>query len=363
MEMLLNDLPRHKLREMVVSYGRDIYNEPQRCKSFLLDTCGEYKREISILVTALDERVPADLLTSSTQVPYKVLQSRFAKRLYENRGLTEDFAQWGVDSWALALGLIAEKDLLPPPRPSTQPIDIVSTTQPKPPTQPVDNASTKSGPRVAPSPPPLPTRSSASSVSRRLQIVPMITGTAIYGIFDFIVGLILKSAYNSGNSSLFTSIGSSPYSPSLYGILIGLTLTIFFFFGAEFGPWVGLVSALVGSLLGDFLSGYLSTFQIPWYTYVGTAVAGFVPGLALRWTHGLYNNRRAIAIAVAMSAIGLVINNIVVASGDAITFQISFFNDFLSLTLSFVVSLILLPILLVIYNAGVTRRKLTSTKS
>src|SRR5438128_807077 len=110
--MVLNDLPRRKLCEMVVSYGRDIYNDPLRCKWALLDACGEYKREVNILITALDERVPADLLASSAQVPYEVLQSRFAKRLYENRGLTEDFARWGVDSWALALGLVAEKDLL-----------------------------------------------------------------------------------------------------------------------------------------------------------------------------------------------------------------------------------------------------------
>jgi hypothetical protein len=155
----LNDLPRRKLIELVATYGRDVCNEPARCKGFLLDVCSEYKREVNILVTALDERVAAELLASSVNTPYPVLQVRLTRRMYENRGLTEDFARWGVDSWALALGLIAESQLLGQQAGSTQPARITppanwqntipprqqSLAQPPPPKPP---------PSPSPNPPP-----------------------------------------------------------------------------------------------------------------------------------------------------------------------------------------------------------------
>ncbi len=103
----LNELPRQKLREIVAHYGRGISNDPGRCRSLLMDLCGEYRREINLLISVAEEQGAIDLLgASSMPVAMQVVQ--VTTRLHENRGLAEEFARWGVISWALALGLIAE---------------------------------------------------------------------------------------------------------------------------------------------------------------------------------------------------------------------------------------------------------------
>ena len=107
----LNDLPRQKLCEIVEEYGRYISDDPQRCKGLLLDYCAEYRREVNILMDALEEQVAAELLMSSERESYEGLLSRLSWRLCENYGIAEDFARWGVESWALALGIISEETL------------------------------------------------------------------------------------------------------------------------------------------------------------------------------------------------------------------------------------------------------------
>jgi hypothetical protein len=49
----MNDLPRQKLREIIVQHGRALCDDPKRCEAFLRDYCGQYGREIFILISAL----------------------------------------------------------------------------------------------------------------------------------------------------------------------------------------------------------------------------------------------------------------------------------------------------------------------
>jgi parallel beta-helix repeat protein len=106
----MNDLPRQKLCEIIATYGRSICDDPRRCEGLLRDFCGEYKREVSVLVQALKERVAIDLLTSSDGVPREVLLARLMKRLLDNLALAEDAARWAVESWAVALGVISNAE-------------------------------------------------------------------------------------------------------------------------------------------------------------------------------------------------------------------------------------------------------------
>lgn len=109
---LLNDFPRQQLREIIGSYDQSLWGDPIRCKSLLLDLCSGYQREIAVLMAVLEENGVTALQQSSvSQEPYESLQSRLARLLYEDRGLAEDFAAWGVDSWALALGVVSEQTL------------------------------------------------------------------------------------------------------------------------------------------------------------------------------------------------------------------------------------------------------------
>jgi hypothetical protein len=101
----MNDLPRQKLCEIITRYGYAICDEPQRCEGILRDFCGQYRKEIFILVTALKNGVAAELLKSQNTVPKEVILARLIKRLHDDLGIAEEAAEWTVKSWALALGV------------------------------------------------------------------------------------------------------------------------------------------------------------------------------------------------------------------------------------------------------------------
>lgn len=120
----MNDLPRQKLRELIVEYGRSLCDDPRRCEALLKDYCGQHKREIFVLVNALKNRVADDLLKTSASVPQSILLARLHKRLEEELAMTAEAAHWAVETWALALGFI------------TQPLPVVKPTPVSPPSPP-----------------------------------------------------------------------------------------------------------------------------------------------------------------------------------------------------------------------------------
>jgi hypothetical protein len=51
--------------------------------------------------------VKPQLLNRSSGLPTEVLLGRLSDRLQANRGVSSDLARWGVESWAVALGVVA----------------------------------------------------------------------------------------------------------------------------------------------------------------------------------------------------------------------------------------------------------------
>jgi hypothetical protein len=111
----MHDEPRHKLRELILEHGRSLCDDPRRCEAFLKDYCGQYKREIFVLITALNNKVADELLKNSAGVPLALLSARLIKRLEDDVALNSEAAHWAVESWMLALGIIAQ----PLPRSNT----------------------------------------------------------------------------------------------------------------------------------------------------------------------------------------------------------------------------------------------------
>ena len=103
---------RDKLGEILTHYGRAVLDDPRRCEALLRDLLPDHRREIHLLVSALRERVPADLLASNNGVPQSLLLDQLAQRLHDHLGLAPAFAQWAVETWAVALGVMAP----PPPK-------------------------------------------------------------------------------------------------------------------------------------------------------------------------------------------------------------------------------------------------------
>ena len=107
----MTNVPRRALRNIIAKHGREICADSRRCEGLLKDNCGAYRREISILINALEEHIPLDLMAAGNSVPRELLLNRLAKRLEDNLALTADAAIWAVESWALALNAISEAEI------------------------------------------------------------------------------------------------------------------------------------------------------------------------------------------------------------------------------------------------------------
>jgi hypothetical protein len=107
----MNNLPRETLRQILNKYGSEIGGNPKRCESLLNDLCGSYRREINVLVNAIEERVPFDLLAGAGSMPLEVLLTRLEKRLEEQTAMTGEGARWAVESWALALNVATDGEI------------------------------------------------------------------------------------------------------------------------------------------------------------------------------------------------------------------------------------------------------------
>lgn len=149
----MNPLPRHTLKKIVSQRGRDICASPSRLEALLRDLCGDYRREINVLIGALENRVAADLMDASRSLPREVLLTQLARRLQDNLAYTQEASRWAVESWAYALGLLSEAELAA--REKDNGADERSHASAATPTRPQQHATPEIS---APPMPPLPAR-------------------------------------------------------------------------------------------------------------------------------------------------------------------------------------------------------------
>ncbi|MGH2495817.1 MAG: ECF transporter S component [Ktedonobacteraceae bacterium] len=167
------------------------------------------------------------------------------------------------------------------------------------------------------------------------QVVLMALGAALYAGLSYVT--------NSLQLPGATNVSLRP------GIVIPL------FFGVVFGPIVGAFTGGIGNLINDLLTG-----TVYWNWDVGNAIIGFVAGLAMYNTLGRYNSSIKIIVAEFYSVIGILIGLGFAAYSDIwvsqYTFKLATTSEFIPATLpDIVLGLILLPILLLAYNAAVAR--------
>ena len=116
----MHDLPRQKIRELILEYGHSLCDDPRRCEALLKDHCGQHKREIFVLVSALKNGIANDLLKAqSNGVPETIIWSRATQRLEDELAASAEAAQWAVESWALALDVVAQPKPIFKPAPKS----------------------------------------------------------------------------------------------------------------------------------------------------------------------------------------------------------------------------------------------------
>jgi len=109
----LSDSPRRTLGRLLTDYGLDLLNDPARMNALLADLCGEFNRERLLLVQALKEGIPTDLLSQERGVAASRLH--LAQRLQKSYSFSDKAAHWAVESWSTALHYSAPATAQEPP--------------------------------------------------------------------------------------------------------------------------------------------------------------------------------------------------------------------------------------------------------
>ncbi|MDD1694256.1 MAG: HEAT repeat domain-containing protein [Methanoregula sp.] len=101
----MNDQAARILTSLVARYGTSVAHDPLRCEGLLRDTCPRCNREIFVLVNAVRQQVPADLLDPRHSLPPALFRGFLVKRLQDELAFSDEAAHWAVGTWAGALGL------------------------------------------------------------------------------------------------------------------------------------------------------------------------------------------------------------------------------------------------------------------
>lgn len=101
----MNFTVREKLKDIVSTYGISICSEPKRVESLLKDYCYENKKEIFLIISAINENIALDLQSCKHIKAQSGIVNRLIKKLCDNLGITEANAKWAVESWIYALDL------------------------------------------------------------------------------------------------------------------------------------------------------------------------------------------------------------------------------------------------------------------
>jgi hypothetical protein len=174
----MNNIPRQTLRRILAKYGKDICSDARRCEGLLNDLCGSHRREINVLVNAIEERIPLDLLAGASSMPTELLLTRLEKRLEDQTALTAEAARWAVESWALALGVATDAEIeertrkqIEPPSAKTEKIQPIESEN-KPTNQGVSNINRANPVQPPKTQTPVPPSKSAPPVNRQRAKIP-----------------------------------------------------------------------------------------------------------------------------------------------------------------------------------------------
>ncbi len=69
--------------EILTKYGTSVCDDPRRCEGLLWDLCGDYRKEVKLLVLVLREGVVAEMSSRPANIPPALLIARLTKHMQE----------------------------------------------------------------------------------------------------------------------------------------------------------------------------------------------------------------------------------------------------------------------------------------
>ena len=168
------------------------------------------------------------------------------------------------------------------------------------------------------------------------QVVYGAIGAALYGVFSWATNIFPLPA-----------AGNVTFRPAV---------AVLIFFGAAYGPWVGLLAGFIGNTLGDMLTGW----GFYWHWSLGNGLMGMIPGLIVASIND-YRARADIMKAVGWGTLGIVVGMLFASLTEmfmgGIDLNTAIIGYFVPAFLgNFIVTVILLPILMIAFAAVAARR-------
>ena len=121
------------LSSILQSEGNSILDNPKKTKALLLDYCsGNNKREIILLEQLLNEKVHTDLIRQKNIIPYSILSVNLTSKILDNHPFNEDLVRRGIDTLAIALGVIKTVPK-PAQKPGVPKVEHIGKGTPPPP--------------------------------------------------------------------------------------------------------------------------------------------------------------------------------------------------------------------------------------
>lgn len=104
---------RSLFQQLIGHSGKEIYKDPTQFTSSLNDYFGgQFKGERNVLISSIRGGVPDRLLKNRDSLPYPTLKSQCINLILQD-GFEPGLAQWAVDTWAIVLDVVEEKNCTP----------------------------------------------------------------------------------------------------------------------------------------------------------------------------------------------------------------------------------------------------------
>ncbi|HAX71287.1 MAG TPA: hypothetical protein DCY14_16860, partial [Anaerolineae bacterium] len=133
-------------------------------------------------------------------------------------------------------------------------------------------------------------------------------------------------------------------------------VAVLIFFGAAYGPWVGLLAGFIGNTLGDALSGW----GFYWNWSLGNGLMGMVAGLAMAAIKDFKAQAdiiKAVGFGLAGIVVGMLFASLTEMFTGGIDLNTALVGYFTPAVIgNAVVTIILVPILMIAFAAVASRR-------
>lgn len=168
------------------------------------------------------------------------------------------------------------------------------------------------------------------------QVVYGAIGAALYGVFSWATNIFPLPA-----------AGNVTFRPAV---------AVLVFFGAAYGPWVGLLAGFIGNTLGDALSGW----GFYWHWSLGNGLMGMIAGLAMAAIKDFKAQAdiiKAVSWGLAGIVVGMLFASLMEMFTGGIDLNTALIGYFTPAAIgNAVVTIILVPILMIAFAAVSARR-------